>query len=96
MSDADTIDLIDLDSFIDDYEIKRVDFIKMDIEGAEIEALQGAKKSLNLFSPRIAIASYHIRDGKRTAEWVENFLNEQGYTSCIAFPAHLTTYGYKS
>ena len=38
---------------------KRVTFIKMDIEGAEYEALQGARKLIMENRPRMAISVYH-------------------------------------
>jgi FkbM family methyltransferase len=95
VNDQVRIDLIDIDSFVIDYKLKRLDFVKMDIEGAEIEALIGAKKALNKFFPKVVIASYHIRDGSKTAVWVEKFLVEQGFKSWTGFPAHLTTYGIK-
>lgn len=37
----------------------RLDFIKLDIEGAELAALRGAEKSIRQFRPRMAIALYH-------------------------------------
>jgi len=95
ISDSVIIDLIDIDSFINDNQIEKLDFVKMDIEGAEIEALKGARESLKKYSPKVAIASYHKRDGIQTAKWVEAFLNEQGYKTWTNFPSHLTTYGYK-
>ncbi len=48
---------------IDDYVIHRelpgVDFIKMDIEGAELNALKGAENTIRKFTPILAVALYH-------------------------------------
>ena len=38
---------------------KRITFIKMDIEGAEYEALLGARKLIEINRPRMAISVYH-------------------------------------
>lgn len=38
---------------------KKVTFIKMDIEGAEIPALKGAKKIIKEQHPKLAISAYH-------------------------------------
>jgi hypothetical protein len=40
----------------------RVSFIKMDIEGAERRALQGAEASIKAWAPRLAVAVYHKRE----------------------------------
>ena len=39
--------------------IERIDFIKLDIEGSEMPALQGAVESLRKFRPKLAISIYH-------------------------------------
>jgi FkbM family methyltransferase len=40
----------------------RVSFIKMDIEGAERNALLGAEASIRAWAPRLAVAVYHKRE----------------------------------
>jgi len=47
-----------LDNILEELGIESVDFIKMDIEGAEIEALKGMQKSLEL-DLQLAISAYH-------------------------------------
>jgi FkbM family methyltransferase len=41
---------------------KRVSFIKMDVEGAELEALKGAAKTITRCKPTLAIAAYHRKE----------------------------------
>jgi FkbM family methyltransferase len=57
---------LEIDSFscttLDDYcstNVSQVDFIKMDIEGAEMAAIEGASKVIREFKPRLAISGYH-------------------------------------
>ena len=49
-----------IDSIVSELHLDRVDFIKMDIEGAEKEALQGAAATIRRFRPRMAISSEHL------------------------------------
>lgn len=60
-------------------QIQRLDFIKMDIEGAEIQAIKGCKEIIEKYTPNFAIASYHIVDGKPTYLELEKFFKHINY-----------------
>ncbi|HEY5188889.1 MAG TPA: FkbM family methyltransferase [Solirubrobacteraceae bacterium] len=51
-----------IDALVGSGELERVDFLKLDIEGAEPAALRGAEQTLRRFTPRLALAAYHRFD----------------------------------
>lgn len=57
-----SIKTITLDDYIIRNNIEKVDLIKMDIEGAEIPALEGAINTIKHFKPRLALCLYHKWD----------------------------------
>ena len=68
-----------LDSLWQEYANKtQIDFLKMDIEGAEYEAIEGGKKALE-YTKVAVIAAYHIRDGVRTADRVAAQMANLGF-----------------
>lgn len=54
-----TVPTLSIDDLVSQQELPRLDFIKLDIEGAELRALQGAASSLARFRPKLAISVYH-------------------------------------
>jgi FkbM family methyltransferase len=62
---SETITITTLDKFVNDKNIKKIDFIKADIEGAERDMLSGARNVLKEFAPKLAICTYHLPDDPR-------------------------------
>ena len=56
------IEVARLDDIIQRNGVKRVDFIKMDIEGSEGAAIEGAKETIAKYHPALAICVYHKKD----------------------------------
>ena len=76
-----TIPMTTVDRFVTDQSVPRIDFIKADVEGAELSILEGARESIERWHPRILleIEERHLgRYGKRPVDVVE-FLTEYGY-----------------
>jgi FkbM family methyltransferase len=67
----DTIDISPLDSF----ELERLDFIKIDIEGMEIQALDGARQTIELHRPWAFIEYWNV-----DATTLKNWFNGMNYT----------------
>lgn len=72
-----TVKAISLDKFVNQKKIKSVDFIKIDIEGFEKNAINGMKGIIKKFMPNIAIAIYHnIVDFYEIPELILKFNNK--------------------
>jgi FkbM family methyltransferase len=54
--------LTTIDKTVAELRLDRVDYVKMDIEGAEARALAGARDTLAKFHPRLAMAAEHMAD----------------------------------
>jgi FkbM family methyltransferase len=88
-----------LDQVLSERNFERVDFVKMNIEGAEIKALRGAMETIRRFKPHFAISSDHFVDGnleagERTCGPVEQILRERGYAAeTVRYGTEWVTYG---
>lgn len=60
--EATPVPLTSLDSLVERGQIDRIDYIKLDVEGAELETLKGAAQSIRKFRPKMAISLYHKPD----------------------------------
>jgi len=55
--------------------IPRVDFLKVDVEGADLGVLEGAAETIRSMRPRLALACYHKPDDLAT---LPGFVNSLG------------------
>ena len=76
---------VSIDNFVFKNKISKIDFIKMDIEGCELKALQGAVETLKKYKPKLAIAAYH-KNGDYYK--ISKFLNEL----CIGYKFYFASY----
>lgn len=53
------VPLRSIDDMVSKGEIEKVDFIKLDVEGSELNTLKGAVDSIQKFKPKIAVSIYH-------------------------------------
>jgi FkbM family methyltransferase len=56
------IPLTTIDNIVAELKLTRVDFIKMDIEGAEKPAISGGKSTIRRFRPRMSLSTEHLPD----------------------------------
>lgn len=87
-----SINTVTLDTIIGKLNPDRRVIIKMDIEGAEVEAVKGASRSMGNENMYFMIASYHIVEGKKTKDILEPMFRDKGLQVKHHYPRHLTTY----
>ena len=51
--------VIDIDTYATEKNLPRIDYIKLDVEGAELGTLKGASKAIAKWKPKMALSSYH-------------------------------------
>ncbi len=56
------VPLTTIDKMAAELNLPKVDFIKMDIEGAEPNAIDGAREVIKKYKPRLSLSAYHAAD----------------------------------
>ena len=76
-----SVPCVELDPYVRQAALSRVDFIKCDVEGAELHVLRGAKATLEQFGPTVLLESEDgpTRKFGYTPLDVVQFLQERGY-----------------
>ncbi|MFC5455676.1 FkbM family methyltransferase [Prosthecobacter fluviatilis] len=73
---------IRLDDYINEHQISRVDFMKIDVEGAELHALRGSQKMIGRFRPMLflEVCESWMRNFQCAPPDLAAFLLDHGYT----------------
>lgn len=71
------VQVVSLDSFVTEHDLKP-DLIKMDVEGAELDALMGGEQMLRRYRPLLAVST-HSPFRRRRREELTGFLRDLGY-----------------
>ncbi len=67
------VQVVTIDDYVESARLAHVDFVKMDIEGSEPKALEGARETLRRWRPKLAISLYHRPpDLTQIPLWVDN------------------------
>ncbi len=77
-----TVETISLDEYISDSGIERIDMIKIDIEGAELFALKGMKRTIDKFKPVILmeISEEILHKNQLKSSEIIDFMKENSYS----------------
>ena len=68
-----------LDSFVQENDIKKIDILRMDVEGFEYNIILGANKILEKFKPKIFVEIHKMYLGKEKTYKIFSDLKNKGY-----------------
>jgi len=68
-----------VDGLVADQGVDRLTMLSLTVNGAELEALEGARRVLEAHRPRIRLAGWYRRDGRSLADLTRPILEAAGY-----------------
>ena len=88
------VDTLGLDDVVSGLDRRKGLFVKMDIEGAELDVMRTAQDTLER-GAYFAIAAYHIVGGRPTWMPLREIFTQSGYSVEVGMPEHPTLYASK-
>lgn len=74
------VEVVSLDDALTRFDIRNPDYLKLDVEGAEFEILEGASHALSTLSAiRVEVCFVEVRQGQRLGMEVGHYLEERGF-----------------
>ena len=75
-----TVSCNSVDNILEELKITKVDFVRIQVNGAEMEVLKGMAHTLKQY-PKLLIAAIYNRNGHPISEDISNYLNNIGYNT---------------
>lgn len=76
------VEIMTIDTFVELHKINRLDYIKIDAEGMDLDVLKGAENSLKRFMPTLFVE--HSDNRSSILKEIVDFLGEDRYTFKVA------------
>lgn len=88
------IEAVTLDSLADRLSLKKLDFISLTLNGAEVEVIDGMKEVLSNFAPRIRLAGWYWRGKEPVWKLCSEKLKKHNYEVVVG--KYKSVYAFKS
>ena len=66
-----------IDNLLDGVFDEKIDFVKMDIEGSEREAIKGMERLIKKYKPKMSLSVYHLEDDKEVIKKMVKEMNPE-------------------
>ena len=73
------VNCLRIDSLIEDRNLKKIDMISLTLNGAEVEALNGATRTISNLRPRIRLAGWYQRNNEFICDVCKQYLEKLDY-----------------
>ena len=70
---------ITIDGIVEKYGLNKLDMLSLTLNGAEVEAIKGAERTLKDLRPRIRLAGWYTRGGQKISAITKGQLEALGY-----------------